>query len=147
MVVCFAGLPRMFRTKLNKLLFYADFLNFKHLTVSMSGTPYLAFERGPVPQHYDWMTEALEERGDIRALEWADGDKSGEVFQSTRAVDASIFTDSELRILEFVGSRFAGMTPKQLVDLSHAETAYSETELKQMISCRRASGLSVSLAD
>jgi len=145
MVVYFAGLPRMFRTKLNKLLFYADFLSFKYSTVSMSGARYLAFERGPVPQHYDWIAEALEERGDIRTLEWTDGHKSGDVFQSTRAADTSVFTEFELRILEFVGSRFARMTSKELVDLSHAEKAYSETAPKRMISYHWAGELSVSL--
>ena len=147
MVVYFAGMPRMFRTKLNKLLFYSDFLNFKQSAVSMSGAPYLAFERGPVPRHYDWITEALEQQGDIRTVEWTSGDKSGEIVKSTRSADTSIFSESESRVLAFVRDRFAAATSKELMELSHAETAYSRTDSKQMISYLWARELSVSLDD
>ena len=147
MVVYFASAPRMFRTKLNKLLFYSDFLNFKQSAVSISGAQYLAFERGPVPQHYDWITETLEQQGDIRTLEWTYGEKSGDVFKSTRAADTSIFTDSEFRVLAFVRDRFANATSKHLIDLSHAEAAYSKTASKKMISYHWAHELSVSIAD
>ena len=147
MVVFFAGVPRMFRTKLNKLLFYSDFLNFKQSAVSISGAPYLAFERGPVPQHYDWITESLEEQGDIRTVEWMSGDKSGDLFKSTREADVSVFTQSEYCVLTFVRDRLAKATSKELINLSHAEPAYSNTDQKQMISYLLARQLSLSLAD
>jgi len=147
MVVYFASAPRMFRTKLNKLLFYSDFLNFKQSAVSMSGAQYLAFARGPVPQHYDWITEALEQQGDIRTMEWTYGDKSGDVFESTRAAETSILSESELRVLAFVRDRFAKATSKHLTDLSHAEAAYSKTQLRQMISYEWAHELSISITD
>lgn len=147
MVVFFASASRMFRTKLNKLLFYSDFLNFKESSMSISGAPYLAFERGPVPHHYDWITERLEEQGDIRTIEWMSGDKSGDLFESTREADVSVFTQSEFRVLTFVRDRLAKAASKELVDLSHAEPAYSNTDRKQMISYLLARQLSLSLAD
>ena len=147
MVVYFASVPRMFRTKLNKLLFYSDFLNFKHSALSISGAPYLAFERGPVPQHYDWITEALEQQGDIRTVEWSYGEKSGDVFDATRVADLSVFSESEVRVLECVRDRFAAATSKRLTDLSHGEAAYSRTPARQMISYQWASELKISLSD
>jgi hypothetical protein len=147
MVVYFAGLSGAFRTKLNKLLFYADFLNFKQSAVSISGAPYLAFQRGPVPQHYDWMTEELEQRGDVQTMEWASGEKSGEIITALRSADTSAFSESEMRVLEFVRARFLHATSKELTHLSHSEVAYSETALRQMISYRWAEKLSLSLVD
>ena len=58
------------------MLFYADFLHFKENTVSISGAPYLAFPRGPVPQHYDWLMEEMEENGDL-LVEEVGGDHWG----------------------------------------------------------------------
>ena len=145
MVVYFAGAGGAFRTKLNKLLFYADFLNFKVSTVSVSGAPYLAFQRGPVPQHYDWLTEDLEQQGDVQTTEWVSGDKSGEVITAVRPADMSVFSDSERRVLEFVRTRFLHATSQELTHMSHAEAAYTETALRQMISYRWAEKLSLSL--
>jgi putative zinc finger/helix-turn-helix YgiT family protein len=147
MVLQFAGASGVFRTKLNKLLFYADFLSCKEFTVSISGAPYLAFQRGPVPQHYDWMTEDLEQRGEIQTTEWASGEKSGEIITALRPADMSVFGDHERRVLDFVRAHFARATSKELTDLSHAEAAYAETALRGMISYRWAEKLSLSLPD
>jgi hypothetical protein len=53
MIVFFAERLRPSRTKLNKLLWYADFLAFKRQSISLSGAPYLRFQYGPVPEHYE----------------------------------------------------------------------------------------------
>ncbi len=147
MVMHFAGSSGAFRTKLNKLLFYADFLNFKQSAVSISGAPYLAFQRGPVPQHYDWMTEDLEQRGEIQTTEWASGEKSGEIITALRPADMSVFSEAERRVLEFVSTHFARATSTELMELSHAEAAYTETALRETISYRWAEKLSLSLPD
>ena len=147
MVVFFTAECRMFRTKLNKLLFYSDFLNFKQSAMSISGAPYLAFQRGPVPEHYDWMTEDLEQRGDVQTTEWNSGDKSGEIINALRTAEISVFSESELRVLEFVRARFSHATSRELTDLSHAEAAYVKTALRQKISYHWATELSVSFAD
>ena len=43
----------IFPTKLNKAMFYADFLNYKQRGISISGLEYQAIQYGPVPVHYD----------------------------------------------------------------------------------------------
>jgi putative zinc finger/helix-turn-helix YgiT family protein len=146
MVVYFSDSPGVFRTKLNKLLFYADFLNFKQSAVSISGAPYLAFQRGPVPEHYDWMTQDLEQRGDVQTTEWISGDKSGEIITALRPAETSVFSESEMRVLESVRALFQHTTSKELTDLSHAEAAYANTAPRQKISYHWAGELSVSLA-
>jgi len=147
MVVYFAGTSGVFRTKLNKLLFYADFLSFKQSAVSISGAPYLAFQRGPVPYHYDWITDDLEQLGELQTTEWASGEKSGEIISALRPVEVSVFSEPERRVLEFVRAHFAHATSKELTELSHAEAAYAETAPRQMISYRWAEKLTLSLAD
>lgn len=52
MVVYFAERSEPFKTKMNKLLFYADFLMFKQTCYSISGVRYHAINNGPVPDKY-----------------------------------------------------------------------------------------------
>jgi transcriptional regulator with XRE-family HTH domain len=43
----------VFPTKLNKKLFYADFLHFKHHGQGITGLEYKAVQHGPLPAHYN----------------------------------------------------------------------------------------------
>ncbi|NJK94516.1 MAG: SocA family protein [Bacteroidales bacterium] len=52
MVVYFAKELQPWKTKLNKLLFYADFLHFKKTCFSISGVRYRAIDMGPVPNNF-----------------------------------------------------------------------------------------------
>jgi len=42
------------KTKLNKLLWYADFLHYDIYSVSITGTAYVPLPQGPVPDDYDY---------------------------------------------------------------------------------------------
>lgn len=52
MVVYFSEKTAPFKTKMNKLLFYADFLMFKQSCFSISGARYRAINMGPVPNNF-----------------------------------------------------------------------------------------------
>ena len=53
MVRYFAEVLQPWKTKLNKLLFYADFLHYKMHGISISGLKYAAIDHGPVPDNYE----------------------------------------------------------------------------------------------
>lgn len=145
MILCFAGYPDMFATKLNKLLFYADFLHFKEFATPISGVPYLRFQHGPVPEHYGWTVDGLVEGGELEQKERSGRDWGGVVFEARRPCDLTTFTPSERSVLEFVARTMAGRSSKSLSDLSHAEAAYVETPERERISYTWAKDLSVSL--
>ncbi len=52
MVKYFAQQLKPFKTKMNKLLFYADFLHYSRTGYSISGLTYIAITHGPVPKNY-----------------------------------------------------------------------------------------------
>src|SRR5690606_37543690 len=52
MVVYFSEKVQPYKTKMNKLLFYADFLMFKQSCFSISGVRYSAINMGPVPHNF-----------------------------------------------------------------------------------------------
>ncbi|MDP2181851.1 MAG: DUF4065 domain-containing protein [Actinomycetota bacterium] len=144
MLLYYASMPNMYATKLNKLLFYADFAHYKRHRVSISGSPYLAFQHGPVPQHYSWIEADLVESEELGIEEvfFPSGD-SGTVLRSLRKPDMSLFSAEELATLRRVADELAGLTSKALRDRSHAEKAWAKTPQRKMISYEMADELSL----
>src|SRR5699024_9501113 len=59
MAVFFAQKLKPFKTKMNKLLFYSDFLSYKRNCYSISGIRYQAIQMGPVPYKFQGIYEYL----------------------------------------------------------------------------------------
>ena len=134
MMVFFATLPDMYATKLNKLLFYADFGHFRDFGVSISGSPYLAMQFGPVPQHYDWIWEDLAEGGDLTAEELFFKKGGGGVrLCAKREPDFSVLSAEEIATLNRIAKVLGHKTSKRLSELSHEEQAWTDTPLRSMI--------------
>jgi putative zinc finger/helix-turn-helix YgiT family protein len=144
MILYFAALPDMYETKLNKLLFYADFSHFKHFSVSISGSPYLAFPHGPILQHYPRVEADLLECGELLVDErfFADGG-SGTVFSAERVADLSVFSADEQATLQRIAEHLGDKTSRQLRDMSHAESAWRDTPERAMIDYSKAADLSL----
>jgi len=127
MVVYFAGLCQPFTTKMNKLLFYADFLNYKRTGYAISGMTYQAIKRGPVPLRYDGLygnaSDVVERKDEFFA-----NDVSGERLVAKNEFNASLFSNEELKTLERVASRFKNTPTKDIVMISHAEPAWIDNE-------------------
>jgi putative zinc finger/helix-turn-helix YgiT family protein len=138
MVLFFAHqMPDLFKTKLNKLLFYADFLYFSQKGQSISGMEYRAIEYGPVPADYDKLLLRLseDEKIELREKKFADSDYTGETIQPKLAVNPGLFDASEMAVFEDVANRFSKMSTKQLVELSHKEDGWKENvERKGLVS-------------
>jgi len=82
MVVFFTSKLQPWKTKLNKLLFYADFSLYQQTGFSMSGIQYRAISMGPVPNNFNSIFEYLANKDeiDIYYTNFADGG-TGEQFK------------------------------------------------------------------
>jgi putative zinc finger/helix-turn-helix YgiT family protein len=129
------------KTKLNKLLFYADFKHFKDYAVSITGVRYAHVPFGPAPDKYALYFATLLENGAIKVEEDIIGDFLGEKFISVKEPDLSLFSDSELKILATVKEYFKDFTAKRITDFSHDEKAYKETATGDIISYEYANEL------
>jgi len=126
--------PGVFKTKLNKLLFYADFKHFKDYAVSITGCVYAHLPYGPAPEKYDVLLAALQYGERTILLEERDfPGYVGEVVIATTPPDISLFRPSELRVLAEVKERIGDLTAKQVSDLSHKEKAYTCTASGDLI--------------
>lgn len=144
MIVLFAEQPGMWRTKLNKMLFYADFLHAKRHGCSISGARYVHMQFGPVPADFYAIQARLVEGADIDEVPSQEGDCSGTVFVARRPADRSVFTPDELRTLSDVAAYFEGWSASRLVEFSHREPAWAETSDRETIPPSYAESLQIS---
>lgn len=131
------------KTKLMKLLFYADFKHFKDTGVSISGVRYAHAHHGPVPDQFEtWLVAISEWDHQITKDEQPFGDFVGEVYTSDKP-DWSIFSTSELAALSLVKNKFQKFSARQIRDFSHQEKGYQATKDGEIISYQYALDLQI----
>jgi putative zinc finger/helix-turn-helix YgiT family protein len=122
------------KTKLMKLLFYSDFLNYKRNLLSMSGMPYVKLPYGPVPKDHDLLLSTLEKNKFINI----DYDFVNEYtiinIKSQTDFDESLFSPEEIQILEQVKEHFQGFGSRKISDFSHEEDGWKNTDDSEVIS-------------
>jgi len=128
MILFFADKVKPFKTKLNKLLFYADFLHFKKTCFSISGLTYQAIQKGPVPRNYDWIFDNTMEKKLVSIQLQDFGEYMGERFVKTddAIFDEELFTASELKAMQIVADSFKNDTVNKIVSKSHEEDAWAD---------------------
>lgn len=147
MVVYFSEKVSPFKTKMNKLLFYSDFLMFKHSCFSISGVRYKAIDMGPVPNNFQSIFEYLSNQNEIEICTTEfQGGFTGEQFKprENRKFKTELFDANELAILEKVASVFKDTSTNDIIKLSHLEEAWKNNEKdKSVISYEYAFDLSL----
>ena len=127
----------VFITKMNKLVFYTDFLSYRMLGKGMTGLAYKAIQHGPVPVRWDRIYSFYDEiHQDI--VVFSDG-REGTVLKSNLSPDLSDFSEEEQGILETVYLRFKNESPSQISETSHHEEAWKQyVDSGQLISFEKA---------
>lgn len=113
----------VFCTKMNKLLFYIDFLSYRSLGRSVTGLSYRALPYGPVPERWDRIYSCFDE---IVLEPRIAGEKEGLVIVPTIKRDDSILTAEELRVIECVCQRFKDVSSADISRISHEEDAWKD---------------------
>ncbi len=130
MVVFFTEELQPWKTKMNKLLFYADFLLFKKTCSSMSGACYRAINMGPVPNNFNSIFDYMANNDDVDVWETEFADGHGEQFKPNkkRKFNSKLFNEIELDILSTVAKQFKTTSTKSIIDFSHREKGWKENE-------------------
>jgi len=141
-------LDGVLKTKLNKLLWYCDFLHFKETSVSITGAQYVRLPYGQVPDNYElilanMLHEGLLEKNEI-PFDTIRG-VVGEQFTALAESDEGVFSKEEKKVMNFVADTFREYTSTRMTEVSHQETAYQKCEDGDIISYEYAKELSLSL--
>lgn len=121
---------------LNKALFYADFLHFKLHKISITGARYAHLEYGPCPQQYENLIYFMIHEGDLTRAK-------GHTLKPSKPADMSMFSDSEKGVLERIANQAKLDGGQRLLDLSHQEDAYKNSESMALISYEFAKSLKI----
>lgn len=126
MIAYFAKETKPFKVKLNKLLFYADFLCFKTTCYSISGSSYRAIPLVPSPSRYDSLFEFAVENDFVRVNYHPFDDGIGEEYIASpvKPFNEKLFSEIELEILKAVKEKFKSTSTNKIRDLSHEEEAW-----------------------
>lgn len=112
-----------FQTKMNKVLFYIDFLSYRDRGMAISGLAYNAIEFGPVPQRWDRVYSAFDEvEEQLRLVQ-------GQECMSLKAgaeADMSGFSPEEMAVIDEVCGKLRDLTSRAVSKLSHEEKAWKE---------------------
>lgn len=127
MVVYFSEKNQPYKTKMNKLLFYADFLMFKQSCYSISGVRYKAIDMGPVPINFQSIFEFLANNNviDIVYTQFEQG-YTGEQFKvrKNRPFNAQLFSEEELTVMQKIASVFKSTSTTDIIEMSHLEEGW-----------------------
>ncbi len=114
----------VFNTKMNKLLFYIDFLNYRRHGQAITGVSYRAIQYGPVPVRWDRVYSLLDEvEQELVELECG---VAGIRLVSTAKPDLSLFSETELSTLETVADCFQETSATEISAISHKEEAWKQ---------------------
>jgi hypothetical protein len=152
MMVFFASKPAgVLKTKLNKLLWYSDFLHYRHHSLSISGATYVHLQYGPVPDSYTVYLSTLCEGGALNIHEVDFGlDRGGEPITGEKLVSArpprtDALPATAFPVLEAVYSYFARVGSSGITKISHEEIGYTATSPGEPISYEYADKLNVDI--
>lgn len=127
-----------FKVKLNKLLFYSDFLNFKFNGRSISGSQYQAIQLGPVPFRYDGNFDLLLQNNYIKAVPVEIKTEIVDKFVCLKTPETNLFSSEELQTIQTVKAKLGGLSTKEVVNMSHEESGWiAENELQNKISYQK----------
>lgn len=137
-------------TVINKLLFYADFLNYKTATVSLTGTAYRRLDYGPVPAGYDGLLSKMESEGLVEREEKVFPKGFTGYYYKLGPASESIqveLTKHEKDVLSVVANEFKTSTATEISERSHKENAWLNTKDKELISYIEAQSLTLNMPE
>ncbi|MGE5457444.1 MAG: type II TA system antitoxin MqsA family protein [Methanococcaceae archaeon] len=137
MVIFFLSIAQ-FKVKLNKLLYYADFLNYKYNGCSISGSKYQAIKMGPIVFRYGSNFDLLQENGYIDTEMVLVMDEYHDKFIKIKDFDEGVFNKEELDVLYRTYDTLKVFSTEELKEMSHKETGWiNENISKGLISYQK----------
>ncbi len=118
----------VYKTSLNKLLFYSDLSYFYLRNQGISGAVYYNRQFGPVAEQAGPTLDDLTERGIVKVV------PRTQTLESADPVSLSAtLTNDEKKVLDWVAETYGPMTASAISDLSHDEKAYKFTRPNEPI--------------
>jgi len=121
------------KTKLMKLLYYADFDHYEEYDQSITGARYRKLPHGPVPEDAFRAIERLVEQGRIRCRNVELGEQIQDRCEPVEPLDLGVFESHEMDTLSRVAERWAGHSTTQIITATHGEAPWLAVRQNEVI--------------
>lgn len=122
----------IYKTNLNKLLFYSDLTQYYLTGRGISGATYVNLPYGPVPETVETVIDDLATAHRIAKVDVPDRGTNAQRITSTAEPRAAL-DPGEMELLDWVLETYGDMTPGEITDYSHNEKAYRFTRPQEPI--------------
>jgi len=112
-------------TKLNKVLYFAEFAHVRRTGQSITGAQYQKLAQGPAPRRLLPIRDGLIRSGDAELVTETFLGYEQHRLVPRKPADVSLLTDDELASVDAVLRDLRHLTAKQVSDLSHAEPGWN----------------------
>ena len=113
-------------TKLNKLLYYLDFIYFRDHAQSVTGDRYIHQGYGPVPTHIDEILTTLKSEGtiDTESVPHNDSEMINFKLKDNSKLDESVFSPEQKELLKHICDEFGSWPTEKIVAQTHLEAPW-----------------------
>jgi len=125
--------PNFGKTKLNKILYYVDFMAYANLGTPVTGATYQRRPYGPVPREILQATRTLLDRGDAEIAMVERFGYPQKRLVASRPPNLSLFTQQQMRLINQVVQALRGWNGVEVSELSHREVGWQVTEDRDVI--------------
>lgn len=126
----------LYKTSLNKYLWFIDFENFKENVRSITGIRYVKLQYGPVIEErgYENIINLLDDKFYKEEIEEWYNDSIKTKIISKKNYDMSIFSREECEVIDRVIDKLKTMSCGEISELSHKESAWKDNNINDFIS-------------
>jgi uncharacterized phage-associated protein len=117
----------VYKTSLNKLLFYSDLTHFAFHGRGISGAVYYNRPFGPVADPAGPVLSELIRENRINV------EPRMQTLEAVETADINLLSDDEKRVLDWVADTYGHMSASEISELSHREMAYKYTQPNEPI--------------
>lgn len=125
--------PKFGETKLNKLLFYADFVAYRELGKPITGARYHKLEWGPAAVPFVPIERELQQSGELVVRRNLVGSKVQKKPIALRGANLDRFSGAEIALVEQLLEELREYGGRQVSDLSHETPAWKVAAYKEDI--------------
>lgn len=122
------------KTKLAKLLYFADFSWFYYHLKSMSGMQYRKIQYGPVTDAYFRIIDEMSDGGEIQITQTEDGAMLISQTRSGAKVDLPAISKEEEKLIKNIEEKWKGKKTAEIVNFTHKQFPYLYAQDNEIVS-------------
>lgn len=125
--------PRFGAVKLNKILYFSDFLSYAYYGEAITGVEYFKLEHGPAPRRLLPVREQMRQDGELGIQELPVGSRIERRPVNLRSPRLELFTAREISLVDSVIEFLSGHSGSTVSHLSHKMPGWKAARLQETI--------------